>query len=254
MGQASPASDLYALGATFLHLVTGRAPPDFMTDAGRLEVPATLSCGEPLRGVLARLLAAAPAHRFQSAREARAALLTGSQLASAPQGVTPSTALTPLSPARAVALGPVPRPLDADAKKLLRAVGHSMWDLMATTEKPGTRWAVADWFLVGFFSLLTAGILPATFWSLSRSRRRRLTPFVTHGLPAVARVLEMTNEPVGFDVSLTRVRYEFEAGGRVHRNADLVLPWVSERWDVGTAIQVLYLPDDEYDSVIVSTA
>ena len=39
MGQASPASDLYALGATFLHLLTGRPPPEFMSTAGRLEVP-----------------------------------------------------------------------------------------------------------------------------------------------------------------------------------------------------------------------
>jgi hypothetical protein len=92
------------------------------------------------------------------------------------------------------------------------------------------------------------------FWSLSLSRRRRLRPFVTDGIPAVARVLDMTNEPVGFDVSLTRVRYEFEADGRVHRNSDLVLPWVSSRWDNGTAVQVLYLPDDGYDSVIVSTS
>ena len=75
MGQASPASDLFALGATFLHLLTGRAPPEFMGSAGRLEVPTGLPFGEPLRSVLVRLLAPAPADRFQSAREARATLL-----------------------------------------------------------------------------------------------------------------------------------------------------------------------------------
>ena len=64
----------------------------------------------------------------------------------------------------------------------------------------------------------------------------------------------MTSEWVAFDVSLTRVRYEFEADGHVRRNSDLVLPWVSSRWDIGTAIQVLYLPDEAYDSVIVSTS
>ncbi|MGH7713557.1 MAG: serine/threonine-protein kinase, partial [Gemmatimonadaceae bacterium] len=40
MGQASPASDLYALAATFLHLITWRPPSDFMTDDARLDVPA----------------------------------------------------------------------------------------------------------------------------------------------------------------------------------------------------------------------
>jgi len=75
MGQASPASDLYALAATFLHLITGRAPPEFMTPAGRLEVPRELSTGEPLRGVMERMLQPAAADRFQSAREARGALM-----------------------------------------------------------------------------------------------------------------------------------------------------------------------------------
>ena len=258
MGQASPASDLYALGATFLHLITGRAPPEFMSDAGRLEVPSTLPCGEPLRGVLARLLAAAPADRFQSARATRAALLAGpgSGVASGASAVRPRTpgVLEPLSPTRAVALGPTPRPLTGDTKRLLRRVAHSTWELLASTEKPGTRWDVADWLLVGFFSTLTAGILPAVFWSLSRARRKRLKPFLIHGLTATARVIDMTLEPVGFEVSMMRVRYEFEADGLLQRDSDQVLPSIAGRWDAGTAIQILYLPEAQYDSVIISTS
>jgi serine/threonine protein kinase len=75
MGQASPASDLYALGATFLHLVTGRPPSDFMAEEGHLAVPASLPVGEPMRSVIARLLEPAPARRHPSARAAREALL-----------------------------------------------------------------------------------------------------------------------------------------------------------------------------------
>ena len=56
MGQATPASDLFATAATFLHVLTGRPPRDFMNDDGRIEVPETLP-GEPrLRAVIARLL------------------------------------------------------------------------------------------------------------------------------------------------------------------------------------------------------
>jgi serine/threonine protein kinase len=251
MGQATPSSDLYALGATFLHLVTGRAPPAFMTDAGRLEVPSNLSCGEPLRRVLARLLASAPAERFQSARETRTALLMGAQV-SADENTT-RVALEPLSPSRAVALGPVPRPA-ADTKQLLRRVAHSTWELMAATEKPGTRWGASDWLLVGFFSLLTAGILPATFWTLSNSRRKRLKPFLAEGIPATGRVIEMGSESVGFDVSLTRVRYEFVVDSRPYHDSDQVLPSIAKRWDVGTSIQILYLPNEDHDSVIISTS
>jgi serine/threonine protein kinase len=35
MGQASPASDLYALGATLLHVITGRGPAEFATPRRR---------------------------------------------------------------------------------------------------------------------------------------------------------------------------------------------------------------------------
>jgi serine/threonine protein kinase len=246
MGQAGPSSDLYALGATFLHLVTGRRPPDFMTDAGRLEVPAALPCGEPLRSVLVRLLAAAPAERFQSARQARNALLAGGA------GAVPAPVPVSSPP---ISLGSVvPRPMTGETARLWRQVGHSTWELMAPDEKPGTRWSIADWFLVAFFSTLTAGILPLTFYSVSRSRRKRLRAFLTFGLPATARVLEMTDEEVAFEKKLTRVRYEFEVDGRRFRDADLVLPSIAERWDPGTLIQILYLPDRDYDSAIISTS
>jgi serine/threonine protein kinase len=75
MGQATPASDLFATAATFLHLLTGRPPKDFMNDDGRIQVPEMLP-GEPrLRIVIARLLRPSPAERFASAREVRDALV-----------------------------------------------------------------------------------------------------------------------------------------------------------------------------------
>jgi serine/threonine protein kinase len=246
MGQASAASDLYALAATFLHLVTGRAPPEFMGDSGRLAVPASLPCGDRLRIVLTRLLAAAPGERFQSARETRAALLAESAAGSA---LAPVAKAAPL-----MALGPVPRELTGDTAALHKRLAHSMWQLMAPTEKPGVRWGVTDVLLVAFFSLITAGVLPAVFWGHARSRNRRLRDFVTHGLSATARVLGSAPEDLGFDAKLARVRYEFEADGRKFRDSDTVLPWLAERWDPGTTIQVLYRPDRDYDSVIISTS
>jgi hypothetical protein len=50
------------------------------------------------------------------------------------------------------------------------------------------------------------------------------------------------------------VRYEFSADGRTFRDSDQVLPTIAARWDPGTVIQVLYLPDADYDSVIISTS
>jgi len=67
-------------------------------------------------------------------------------------------------------------------------------------------------------------------------------------------VIDMTLEPVGFEVSMMRVRYEFEADGLLQRDSDQVLPSIAGRWDAGTAIQILYLPEAQYDSVIISTS
>jgi hypothetical protein len=64
----------------------------------------------------------------------------------------------------------------------------------------------------------------------------------------------MTPEDVAFEVKLTRVKYEFEVDGRQFRDTDQVLTWIADRWDRGTPIQILYMPDQDYDSVIVSTS
>src|SRR5688500_19610666 len=71
MGQATPASDLYATAATLLHLLTGRPPRDFMTEEGRIQVPDNLPCEPRVRAVIARLLRPSPAERFASARDVR---------------------------------------------------------------------------------------------------------------------------------------------------------------------------------------
>ena len=253
MGQASPASDLYALAATFLHLMTGRAPPEFMTDAGRLEVPSSLPGGESFQRVLARMLVPGPADRYRSARDVRAALLGGGTAVTT-TGSAPATVVSRFVPAPVAELGPAPRPLKGDAAVLLERLAHSTWELMSPKEKPGTKWGVTDVLLTAFFSVITAGILPAVFFGMARSRRKRLKMFIARGLPATARVLEIALEDVAFEVKLTRVKYEFEVDGRQFRDTDQVLTWIADRWDRGTAIQILYMPDQDYDSVIVSTS
>jgi serine/threonine protein kinase len=257
MGQASPASDLYALAATFLHLMTGRAPPEFMTDAGRLEVPSTLPGGEAFQRVLARMLAPAPADRYRSARDVRGALLSGSSNAAPSSPATPVAIATTAAGSHLPApleLGAVPRPLTGEAAVLLKRLSHSTWELMSPQEKPGVKWGIADVLLAALFSTITVGILPAIFYSLARSRRTRIKRFIRHGLPATARVLDMSLEDIAFDVKMTRVRYEFELNGRMFRDSDQVLTSIANRWDRGSPIQILYDPEDDYDSIIVSTS
>jgi hypothetical protein len=63
----------------------------------------------------------------------------------------------------------------------------------------------------------------------------------------------MARESIEFGAKLARVRYEFEADGARHRGSDWVLTTYAERWETGDTMEVLYLPDEDYDSVIVST-
>jgi len=255
MGQATPASDLYALGATLLHVLTGRAPSEFMTDEGRIEVPAPLPGGERLRAVVTRLLRPSPVERFQSAREVRHALLGAEGPAALPApgagmavAVRASGAMLP-----ALSLPPVPRPFEGPTKELFKRVVPGAWRLMNASVKPGGGIDLWTILVVGFFSVITAGVLPIVFLSMANDWRRRLRPFFQDGLPAMAVISEIELVDSAFGEKLARVKYEFEADGALHRDADQVLPVSADRWRIGDRIQILYLPDRGYDSVIIST-
>ncbi|HKS04671.1 MAG TPA: serine/threonine-protein kinase [Gemmatimonadaceae bacterium] len=258
MGQASPSSDLYAVGATVLHLLTGRPPKDFMNSEGRIEVPEELPGDARLRGVVARMLRPSPAERFASARAAREALLAAPATAVATRASgTLSTridgrAVSPRRAAAAPVLPRAPRELTGDTKQLYNRLAHSMWRWMEPTAKSND-FGLADLVSVTFFSLITAGILPMVFFMQAHNRKRLLRGMFRDGVPGVAVITAFADEDGGFSVKYAKVSYEFEADGQIHRDADTVIPAISNRWRVGDTVQILYLPEEGYDSVIVST-
>jgi serine/threonine protein kinase len=73
-GRAVPASDLYALGATLIHLLTGMAPADLPQRDLRIQFADRVSLSHGFIDWLIRLTEPAPENRFSSAREALEAL------------------------------------------------------------------------------------------------------------------------------------------------------------------------------------
>jgi serine/threonine protein kinase len=254
MGQATPASDLYSLGATFLHLLTGRPPRDFMNDDGRIQAPDSLPVEPRLRGVIARLLRPSPAERFASARDVRHALTAGPGASAAVQfGASRALVLRHAKAAeRVAALPPTPRELTGDTRALLRDASPGPIRLMHASDKASEGLGVTGLLMITFFSVVTAGILPGVFWYISSAKRKRLKRFFQNGVPATARILKSELQETAFDEKLSRVSYEFMVDGVVHRDSDTVLPVIADRWQPGDEIPILYLPDRECDSVIVA--
>jgi hypothetical protein len=255
MGQALPSSDLYALGATMLHLFTGKPPRDFMGPEGRIEVPSELAGGPHLRAVIARMLASSPAERYASARDVQRALAMQQAIVpTAGQGPGTAMSAAPLGRrvAPAIMLPPAPRELTGATKERLDKVSYSMWQLMEADEKPSDRGGLYDVAVYGFFCVITAGILPMIFYSYARSRRRRAQLFFREGSAAQGTITELHTEKTAFDAPITRVHYEFIADGELHRDADTVLPAIAHRWRVGDTIQLLVMAARGYDSIIIS--
>lgn len=249
MGQAAPSSDLYALAATFLHLLTGRPPREWLNDEGRIIVPANLSNDGRLGPVLARMLQPSPTDRLASAHEVREAMWRGTETTggNVPAGAPRSTAI------ESVALGPAPRTIEGETAALLDRVAPTAWDLADSSTKQDVIGA-SDVAWAIFLGVITVGIVPLIFVSVAHQRRRRLTRFFRNGTVATARVINFAPESTAMGQKLTRVGYEFSVDGKLRRDSDLVLPVVAARWVVGDSVSILYHAAEDYDSVIISTS
>jgi serine/threonine protein kinase len=73
-GRAEPASDLYGLGATLIHLLSGRSPAELPQAGYQLQFQDFLSCSQNLSQWLEVMVDPRVTHRFRSAREALQAL------------------------------------------------------------------------------------------------------------------------------------------------------------------------------------
>lgn len=251
MGHASPSSDLYALAATVLHLMTRRPVRDFMSEGGRIEVPDELP--DPrLRGVLQRMLRPSPAERFSSARMARDALILGPGLVGSNTAVAATRAAPLAQPTSPLPdFGPAPRNVEGRVREAYDRVAWSawrFWDTAAKHDGPTVRGV----FMSLSLGACTFGILP--LWALVKAaqRRRKLRRFFREGTPTEATILDIQIVSNEVEQKVARVTYEFVADGRLHRAADRMPQSAEIRLRPGETIHVLQLGAPDYDSVIIT--
>ena len=243
MGHASPASDLYALGATLLHLITGRGPSEFATGDGVVAVPADLPGGPVLREVMVRLLAPSASARYQSARAVRDALLAP---AVGPTEAPRSTALVRVQPS---ALAPGPRKIEGELGKRFNQVVIGPMQMLYSTHQPSRPLSGSQRMLAVLLGLVTFGIVPLVYLLWHASRRTRTRMFFERGVPASGKILQVQKDSLEW----FEITYEFTLEGVTHRGSDTMFPAVARLWQAGDEVEVLVLPDQRFDSIIVSS-
>jgi hypothetical protein len=256
-GQAGPTSDLYALGATLLHLVTGHPPSDFPFDSGRIEIPDDLPTDSRLADLIQALLHPAPRDRPSTAQaaldllsnpEPRKAgqIVTPHSMPSAPAVATPRKAIFGESgEPRFVHMGNPPRDPRGEFRDVYRNLMHPLF--------PARRaWSDFEHLLwVGFSgaaSIVTLGGAPALYGWLLRKRRKKYDHLFRHGLLTTGTIRSIPGVDVGMS---TMIKYEFEVGGISYLGYMQQAGEMARYWSVSDTVAILYDPQDPSQSCIV---
>jgi eukaryotic-like serine/threonine-protein kinase len=137
------ATDLYGLGATLLHLLTGIDPADLPQKNMRLDFRDRLQTKPVFTNWLERMLEPIPEDRFADARQAHQQLTSGSQLLKAPRPRQPIASLSDDHVLLRIAIPPIWLASPASKRHLLAIlpclglVGFLCW-LIVVAELPPT--------------------------------------------------------------------------------------------------------------------
>ncbi len=247
VGQSAPTSDLYALGATLLHLVTGRPPSEFPFDSGRIEVPADLPIKDSLTRLIEALLRPAPRDRPQTAEAARG-ILTERTREKSTRVAGPAT-VTPSVPVRRkvtyasgdgprfVDMGPPPRDPEGEFKDVYRNLMHPLYPARILWSPFGHGGWVTFSGLLSFVSL---GVAPAIYARGFRNRKRKYDELFRQG-EFTDGLIRYAETQGGFYATF---KYEFAVGDSSYVAFMDYAQEMRRYWGSGDTVPVLYDPQD----------
>ena len=79
-------------------------------------------------------------------------------------------------------------------------------------------------------------------------------PAVTDGRGTLTAIEATQDIPFAIERIFYMHHISADRGGHAHRDTDQVLPTIATRWQPGDRVQILYIAEESYDSVIISTA
>ncbi|MCH9688389.1 MAG: serine/threonine protein kinase [Deltaproteobacteria bacterium] len=248
LGQVGPTSDLYALGATLLHLLTGRSPTEFPFDSGRIEVPDDLPASGALHRLVRALLEPAPNNRPASVKEARAILLEQTHAPTTALAVMAAgpPAITGSDGPQHVDVGPPPREPDGAYRDVYDLLTQPLSLFNGTHSPAGIVLRTLGVFAI---SAVTFGVVP-TIYYVDRSRRRKKYDEVFRlGKRTLGTIVAVTGNQ-NQDVYAT-ISFEFMAG-TVKCRGYISYPIAMQKFlAVGDSVPVLYLEADPTRSCVV---
>lgn len=245
LGHVGATTDLYALGATLLELVSGMPPHEFPYDTGRIEVPDDLPADPRLVRLIRALLEPAPRKRPASPAAARAIYV------SEPSPASKALVAAPRTTAIAVMGGDGPRYVELEPPP--RAIDGPYADVYADLIDPYAmyrliRHPVARGLAAVGLGVLTIGIVPLWYWADRRIRDRRYRRLFIEGQALQGRILAVTTDEGGVT---STVKYGYAVDEIEYRGFMQMPVKLARYWSEGDPVTVLYDAKEPTESCFV---